>query len=379
MKKPSVLFVVPSLARAGAEKQVVDLANGLAGNGFDCHLTSFEANRDQLDRLDSTAVRYHEITRRWKYDLGVAARIADILDSRRIDVLHCTLSLGVFYGFLAAKRATRRPAVIAGVHTTLSRSWKDEFLERFVFRWPLRSADRVVFVCRRQMEYWLGRDPNLTELAAVIYNGVDHVEFDRGPWGEAGRQLKQDLGMPAADRAICCIAAFRQEKAQGNLVRALANLTGSHTNVHLLLAGQGEERPVVERLAADLGLSDRIHFLGKLADVRPVLAAAEFSVISSIAVETFSFAMLESMAMGVPVLSTRIGGAEEAILPGVTGALVASGNIEEMTAAMKDLLDDPERTSDFGRNARRLVEEKFSCATMVSETAALVSRVHDEH
>lgn len=372
MKMPRVLFLVPSLARAGAEKQVVELANGLAASGFECFVASFEPNRDQLDRLDRDKIEYHPLERKWKFDMGIIGDVARIIDEKQIDVLHCTLSIAVFYGTLAAGKAKRKPAVVAGIHTTLSRTAKGELLERSLYRWQLRSADRVVFVCHRQLEHWVKRDPKLVSKSSVIYNGVDHLEFDRSNVADQTGHLRSKLGLTESDRAICCVAAFRPEKAQGNIVRALANLPDVHRNVHLLLAGQGAGQADIEAQVAKLGLGARVHFLGKLSDVRPVFAASVFSVISSVAVETFSFSMLESMAMGTPVCSSRIGGAEEAVLPGETGALVEPGNVGELTQAFCGLLDEPDLTRQYGVNARTMVEEKFSNSTMISETAAML-------
>lgn len=379
MTKPRILFVVPSLARAGAEKQAVDLANGLAAKGFECHLTSFDPNRDQLDRLDLKRVRYHELTRRRKFDFAIIGSIANIVDTHQIDIVHCTLNMALLFGNLARKKSTRQPAVIAGVHTTLNPTKKEDILGRFVYRWHFRSANRVVFVCHRQMEYWVTRDPKLAGHGLVIYNGVDNGFFDRKLLGKSDSELKRDLGIPESDPAICCIAAFRPEKAQGFIVQAVANLAGSHPKVQLLLAGQGPGQPAVKRAAAELGISERVHFLGNLADVRPVLGASEFSIISSVAVETFSFAMLESMSMGTAVLSSRIGGADEAVVPGSTGMLVTPGSVGELTLAMKELLDDPVRTREFGKQARKMVEEKFNYNMMVDETSTLMSQVYDEY
>ncbi len=379
MRKPRILFLVPSLARAGAEKQVVELANGLAAEGFECHVASFEPNQDQLDRLDRERVDYHPLQRRWKFDMGIVADLARIIDEKQIDVLHCTLSISVFYGMFAAGKAKRRPAVVAGIHTTLSRTLKGELLERSLYRWQLRSADRVVFVCHRQMEHWIKRDSRLAPRSTVIYNGVDHLEFDRPQVTHQTDRLRNELGLSQGDPAICCVAAFRPEKAQGNIVRALAKLPAAHRNVHLLLAGQGTGQKDVEALVAELGLAARVHFLGKLSDVRPVFAASVFSVISSVAVETFSFSMLESMSMGTPVCSSRIGGAAEAVIPGETGELVTPGSVEDLARAMGSLLEDPEETRRYGESARAMVQEKFSSSKMITETAAMLLEVFSQH
>lgn len=369
---PRVLFLVPSLARAGAEKQVVDLANGLSGNGLRCQLASFEANRDQLVRVDRDKVTYHPLTRSRKFDFGLVRRLARLIDDEEIEVLHCTLSISVFYGVLARALARRKPALIAGVHTTLSRNAKDEFLERWLYRWQLRSAAKVVFVCHSQMDYWLNRDPGLVPLGEVIHNGVDVGYFSPDQVGDCGDGFRAELGIPADAALACCIAAFRPEKAQGNIVRALTRLPGELAGLHVVMAGDGPERARVEDLARELDLGGRVHFTGNIPDVRPVLAAADFAIIASTAVETFSFAMLESMAMATPVLSTRIGGAGEAVLPGETGELVTPGDIQDLAGAMARLTGDLARTHGLGRQARARVEEMFSLGAMIEATGASI-------
>jgi len=162
----------------------------------------------------------------------------------------------------------------------------------------------------------------------------------------------------------------------------MARIARDHPGIHLLLAGQGPMKDDVEATAGELGLVDRVHFLGNLSDVRPVLAASDFSIISSVAVETFSFAMLESMSMSTPVISSRIGGADEAVLPGRTGILVASGQVDELAGAMAELAADREATKKLGGNARQLVEEKFDRRDMIAHTAELVTgagSAHGEH
>jgi len=377
MNHPKILFVVPSLARAGAEKQVVDLANGLAADQVRCHVASFESNRDQLDRLNLDQVTYHALNRRWKFDWGVASAIADIIDQHDIDILHCTLSIGIFWGVLAANKAKKNPIVVAGVHTTINRTRKDDLLDRWVYRPQLRSVANILFVCNNQRDYWIDRDPKLANHSSVIYNGVDHHAFDRLPFEEQGQELKAKLGIPDQATTMCCVAAFRPEKSQGNIVRALATIQQNQHPLHLLLAGDGLELTRVQQLASDLGVADHIHFLGKLPDVRPVLAASTFSIIASVAVETFSFAMLESMAMSTPVVSTRIGGAGEAVIPGSTGILVQPGNIQELSCAINKLAQDPRKARKLGANARRLVEEKFTYATMVSVTMQHLMQLYE--
>jgi glycosyltransferase involved in cell wall biosynthesis len=118
---------------------------------------------------------------------------------------------------------------------------------------------------------------------------------------------------------------------------------------------------------ADLGLEGRVVLAGAMADVRPLLRASRLSVLASTAVETFSIAMLESMAMQVPVLATNIGGLREAIAPGVTGDLMEPGNIEEMTQKIRSLMSDAAKCEQMGIAARALVVEKFRNEDMAAQ------------
>lgn len=373
MPANKTLFLVPSLTRAGAEKQVVDLVNGLSLKGVPCHLSSFETNRDQLDRVDLNAVVYHQLSRNKKLDWGLVRSLARIIDTEKIDVLHCTLSIAIFYGALAILFSKTKPALIAGVHTTISRTRKDESIERWVYRWIYRYAARVVFVCHRQKEHWLARDSFLTKNSEVIYNGVDPDHFSEHHAKDAGEALRKQLNIPQEAPVFCCIAAFRPEKAQGNIVQSLASLSEKYPDAHAVFAGEGGEKARVEKIVQELGLAERVHFLGNIPDVRPVLATSTFSVIASTAVETFSFAMLESMSMGTPVLSSRIGGADEAVIPGKTGYLVEPGNIGELTQAMEDFLGNMTNSRQLGENSREMVEQIFSMDTMIERTTALIN------
>jgi len=376
MTGPKTLFLVPSLARAGAEKQVVDLVNGLGTVGLPCRLASFETNRDQLVRVDCDVTPYHGLVRRRKFDWGLVLELARFIDETETDILYCTLSIAVLYGFLARHLSKRKPELVSGVHTTLPRTTKDDILERFLYRSIYRSSRRVIFVCHRQKEFWLARDPHLARNSQVIYNGVDLDHFVRSSSMDAAAALRRDLNIPTNTPVFCCIAAFRPEKAQQNILLAMSDDRLGNSGVHGLFAGDGAERPRIESLAKELGLTDRVHFLGNIPDVRPVLAASNFSVISSTAVETFSFAMLESMSMGTPLVSSRIGGADEAVIPGRTGYLVAPGNVAELAKAMATMIGDPERTFRMGVESRSMVEKLFSLDTMVDQTRELLMDIH---
>ncbi|MEO0973143.1 MAG: glycosyltransferase family 4 protein, partial [Pseudomonadota bacterium] len=145
-----VLLIVPSLVRAGAETQVVSLANGLAERGYEVHLASFGTALDQLDRVDRSRVRFHALRREDRLGLGLVRQLARLMDTHRYAVVHCTLQISLFYGFLARWRSRHKAPLIAAIHTTLNLSVREERFDRWLYRPLLGRCAHVMFVCQAQ-------------------------------------------------------------------------------------------------------------------------------------------------------------------------------------------------------------------------------------
>lgn len=371
-----LLFIVQSLRRAGAETQVVNLVNGLDPHVFDKHLLIFEEQADQLDRVDRETVHFHQASRtRRRLDLGLLNQITRVIEEHQIDVVHCTLQFPLLWGWLASARTPWHPAVIAALHTTINRDLKSELQDRLVYQWILRRCQSVVFVCESQKAYWEGRYPFLTGLSDVVYNGVNTEWFDPKAFQGAGRDLREQLGIPPDAIVLTNVARFDPEKGQRLLVEACASL--SDPSIYCVFAGDGPLRSDVHLLARRLDLEDRVRFVGEIADVRPLLAAADLLVLPSTAVETFSMAMLEALSMCTPVLGSDIGGMREAVVENATGALVAPGDVTGLAQKIASLATDRNRLSAMGAAGRDLVVQHFSEAQMIERTASIIRRLAD--
>jgi glycosyltransferase involved in cell wall biosynthesis len=354
------MITVPSLMRSGAETQAVDLANGLSSYGHSVHLFSFEPQLDQKTRLTNN-VHFHHILRKRKYDLSVVTALAQIIDREEIEVVQGVLQFATLVSWLAAKKSRRKPPVVAAIHTTVHRNLKSELQDRILYRRLYRRLPAIVFVCQHQRDHWLRRYPELEPLARVVHNGVDPARFRRCEHQEAADSLRLELAIPASSFVFSCLAAFRPEKGHDKLIRAFSRLPD---HAYLILAGDGERRRSIEKMVFTAGLAERVRFLGNVADVRPVLVMSDASVLASTAVETFSMAMLESMALGVPMIAPRIGGLSEAILPRQTGLLFPVGDVEALAAGMGELMADPAAARNMGRAAELHVRERFTLERM---------------
>lgn len=374
-RKISLLFILPSLKRAGAETQTIDLINGLDKEKYEKHLLCFEPELDLLDRVDSESVTFHHIRRRSKLDWPLSGEIARLMDDKSIDVVFCSLMIALFWGWLGSRRARRRVPVIAALHTTINRDLKADVYDFFLYQWLLRDCNKVVFVCKAQQAHWQKRFPFLIFNSVCIHNGIDTGYFQRSAVTQSAiDDLRSKLGITEEARLVCHIAAFRPEKGQRLLLEAFISLAFEFPEVHLVLAGDGPLRTEIVEAVRRNGLEGRVHLPGALSDVRPLLALAEWSLLPSTAVETFSMAMLESLSMQVPMIASDIGGAREAITPNETGFLVEAANTDVLGTKLREVLSNNTRRT-MGSQGRLVVEQSFSKSSMLEKYEAIIDEV----
>jgi glycosyltransferase involved in cell wall biosynthesis len=367
MNKINVLFVVPTLRRAGAECQVVSIANHLSNSRFNKYLFYYAPGNDLLEDIDLTQVTVFEKARRGKLDVNVGRRIAQIIDEFEIDIVHCTLLNALVFGCMGTYFSKRNPRVIGVIHTTKNANLKLDIVDWLVHRSLLKQCDRVWFVSTNQAEVWVRKMPFIMGKQETIHNGVDTSFFDPAAFKAEGSRLRSELGISPGDKVVCSVAAFRPEKLHQVLIDAIHNIDIDRTTVWLLLAGVGPTESKIRNKVKSMGLESRVKFLGSLADVRPLLAASDCKVLASEA-ETFSMAMLEAMSMKVPVITTLVGGASEAIENEVTGLLVQPNNAGELALKIEMILLDDQRRLEMGERARETIVSRFSILSMLANT-----------
>jgi glycosyltransferase involved in cell wall biosynthesis len=373
MSRKRVLFLLQELRRGGAEIQLIDLINGLDPKLFSKHLLCFDRTMELKDRLDQREVEMFHRIRKGRLDFSVIREISRIIDRRSIDIVHCTLMYACLMGWLAVRLSRRKPKLVAALHTTSNRCRKDDLKDALVYQWILRSFSRVIFVCQGQMEHWQKKYPFFRRNGVVVHNGIDQGYFSPATISLGDREIfLRELSIPERSFVIACIAGFRPEKGHDVLLKAFSLLPKS---AYLLLAGEGSMRRSMEALAERKGVSARVRFLGSVADVRKVLSIADVTVLASRAVETFSLAMLESMAMGRPVVSTDIGGSREAVIPGQTGVLVRPDDPVTLAKELEQLMGDKTLRFRLGENARKIVEQRFTRLGMVEKTGRVLLSV----
>jgi glycosyltransferase involved in cell wall biosynthesis len=201
----------------------------------------------------------------------------------------------------------------------------------------------------------------------LIPNGVVAYPFTRRQNSAA---LRAELGVPPAARIVLVSSRLNRMKGLPYFLEAAAVVAARLQDVYFVVAGDGAERKKLEEYAFDLGIARRVLFVGFRTDVPDLLSQAAISVLPSLS-EGLSNSLLESMAAGVPVVATLVGGNPEVVDHGVTGLLAPPRDSFALAHAMLHLLENPDLAARFGAAGRQRAANVFSVERAVRETERL--------
>ena len=179
----------------------------------------------------------------------------------------------------------------------------------------------------------------------------DSVTTIRNGWSGAPLPRERSERRPT----VICTGRLRGQKGHDVLIEAFAQAREEIPRARLILLGDGPERASIERLIDDLHLEGSVELAGTQADVWPWLARADVFALAS-RYEPLGIAVLEAMAAGLPIVATGVDGIRELVEPGVSGELVAAGDVAAMAEKLSALLSDPGRAVDYGEAGRRFAE-----------------------
>jgi len=370
-RRINILFVLPSLRYTGAETQAVNLINGLLRRTFNIHAVIFQEHLDQLAKLDTRTITFYMCPRRFKFDTAIIKKIADIIRREDIRIIHCTNQIAFLFAFLGRLISGRKSALVATLHTTIHRSVKNEIFDRLLYSPLMIFANRIITVSRNQKRHWIKKYPWLAKRMVTIHNGVDVDAFRDRMTHDRREVLREKLHLRPEDFVVVLAAEFRPEKGHDTAFMAVNKVKRQGKNIKLVLLGDGEKTDELRTLARQLHMEEDIRWEGYQKDIRPYLGICDVVLISSFA-ESFSMTMLEAMAAGRPVISTRVGGADELIVESRNGMLVEPGDPNPMGEALEFMIANADLCLKMGQSARDSVVREYEVGRMVEKTAVLL-------
>ncbi len=360
-----ILQIIPTLDRAGAEKQLCLLAAGLPREEFDVHVCALTRGGPLAARLAEAGVPLAVIGKRWKLDLQAFWRLKQYVARLQPDLIHTWMFAANTYGFAAGKTCGVRNLVVG---QRCVDPWKSR-LQLAVDRALAQRCSRVVVNSEGVRDFYV-RHGAPVERVRVIPNGVAVPD----PPATTRRQLLAELNLPEDSRLIGLVGRLWPQKRVKDAIWATDLLKVVRDNVHLLVIGDGPQRNRLRRFRDQVRIGDKVHFLGERGDVPRLLPHFD-ALWSTSGYEGQSNVILEAMASGVPVVATDIPGTRELVLPDATGYLVPVGDRAAFAKYTERLLHDSTLAARFAAAARERVQSEFSVERMISRHAELYREV----
>lgn len=336
----------------GSGVMATELGKSLAKKGHEIHFITYS----QPVRLGGfrSNIFYHEVAVSdyplfdyTPYETVLASKMVDVVKREELDVLH------VHYAIPHASAAFMAKQILAaqGVHipyvttlhgTDITLVGRDPSFEP-VITFCMNESDAITAVSESLREDTY-KHFNATKDILVIPNFVHPRSKTINNIQEIRRRYANDN-----EPIMCHISNFRKVKRVDDVLKMFDKVNQKIPS-KLLMVGDGPERFGLEELCSQLGLCDRVVFIGKVRETQEVLEISDLFVLPS-ETESFGLAALEAMAMGVPVISSNTGGIPEVNINGETGFMSEVGDVEDMAKNAIYILEDEDRKKNFGENA----------------------------
>ena len=360
----------------GAKTHIMNMVTGLTRRN-EVMLVSFRAGPfadEARERgIDVRVIERHNPFR-------AAREMRELVDQFQPDIIHCHGGRANLMG--AMVRRARRVPVLTTVHSDYKLDYLGNPLKQHTFgaanAVALRFLDFYQPVADRMARTLIERgfDP---EHIVKIYNGMDfhrpEGEFDRAQY------LKENYGTEIEDGDVLCGIAARLTAVKDiqTTVRAFAKALEDAPQLRLFIAGEGEDEDMLKKLAAQLGVSERVTFCGWVSPVEPFFRAMDINLLSSVS-ETFPYSILEGICAGCATICSDVGGMPELIDTGENGYIFPVGDDKKLSEYMVRLANDAQLREQFAHDLYEKASRDFSkdkmCERQEANYRHLIARFH---
>ena len=350
-----------------------ELGMELAARGHEIHFITY-ANPIRLSG-DLPRIHYHEVAvsdyplfQYPPYSLALASRMAQTAAAEKLDLLHVHYAIPhSISAWLASRILNGKVPFITTLHgTDVTLVGSDpSFLP--ITKLSIEQSPGVTTISeylREETRRVFSTDKEIRVIPNFVNCDIYRPEPDS--------ELRRRYASPS-EKLLIHVSNFRPVKRVLDCVRVLAKVN-RETPSRLLMVGDGPDRGPAQALARELGVEERVSFLGKQLSVAPLLAIADLSLLPS-EMEGFGLAALEAAACGVPTIASDVGGLPEVIDPGSNGFLFPVGDVDAMAVAALSLFGDAKRERAFGEAARRSAETRYSASRIIPRYEAYYEEV----
>lgn len=359
--KINLVHVTQYLVAGGLENFIIEFCKKLNKDRFNVSVLCLNGYDENYKKhLEQCHVAVDCIKKSHKYDLSFFLRAARYLKGKAADIVHIHGGC-FFYGVIIGKVACIKNMIYTAHGMPITFSLQEKLEEYLSFS----LSDKVIAVSAEIAEDYRRRVRTFRHKVETIINGIDATRFVPYDAPDIIAEQRASYGLPHDREIVGSVGRLDKVKNYPMLLRSVAELIHSyHRNVHLVMVGAGTEDADLKMLAAELGIGDRVSFLGMQYDLHRIYPLFDLFALSSVT-EGTSLALLEAQSCGIPAVVTDVGGNSTIVQDGVSGLLCTSGDHCDMAAKLHRLLKDDAERFKMKQCARRVVLDKFDMGAML--------------
>ncbi|MGI9067503.1 MAG: glycosyltransferase family 4 protein [Pyrinomonadaceae bacterium] len=364
-----VMHILDSLNRGGAEMLALDLCRNARSNNLDLTFVATGGGDLEADFRNSGVI-FQRLQRRLPVDLRLAGRIGRIIKEREIDVVHTHQAVEALHAYLATRGG--RVKRVMTFHLCTSDAKNKVALNLLAPRMDANVAvSRELLKC---LEHEAGF--NTGDRFHVVHNGVDHRRLE-----PTGANLRAELGLNDGALVLGMIGNFYPDgrKDQVTICRALPRVFAEVPAAHFLFIGgsfpaASQLLQECVALCRELGISERVHFLGKRSDIPDLLSSLDVYVQSSVN-ESLGIAVIEAMLTGLPVVVSDIGALLEVTGEGEYAVTFRTGDAAELADKLIELCHDEHRRGELAGMGKAWATSHFSIEAHIASLITLYNQI----
>ena len=322
-------------------------------------------------RADARGIPTTRLTIHRDVDPPLLWRLGRAIRAFSPDLAHTHLVHADLYGYLAARGAGVKRVVS-------SRHNDDAFRHRSRWRWINRKLwtklDAGIAISQAMEKFAIEVEGAPARKISIVHYGKAFSWLSDEDVNIARRDLRGELGLAEDAPLLGMVCRLVEQKGIPYALEALRRAGGEFPDAHLAIAGDGEKAAELRRLAAALGVADRVHWLGWRQDALDLMAAFDVLLVPSLW-EGFGLVLLEAMSRRLPVIASRVSAIPEVVKHGETGYLIEPRDVDALAKAISRLLRDRALGKHMGLLGAARLEEHFSIARLVDGTLAVYESV----
>lgn len=291
-----------------------------------------------------------------------------LLLTERPDILHVNSSRDSWIGGIASRLVPSRPGVVRTRHisTPLNKSVTTRFLYQRLMDSVIVTGDETT---RRAM---IDRDGLAPDRVDAFPIGIDTTVFYPG---KPSRDFRAELGVPPTTLIVGMVSFLRSYKGHPYVIEAAKHILSTRNDVLFVIVGEGPDKDAIQALIDAQGVGDRVKLLGFRDDLLNILHSLDVFVSPSTEGDTIPQAVMQALAVGLPVVSTTVGSIPDVVRDGVTGFVVSPRESRPLAERISQLLENEYLRRRFGNNAQAIVKKEYSLDAMLGRLEAVYQRV----